>query len=345
VSAPEPISSSPIAPEFKGPPPVPVTGFSARRFAFRSLGLAGVVVGLIALFNFIVDPYDLYGNNRLGVYITAEREFKSSEVRRYPHNAMLVGNSRMAMIPVQGLEGFRFFNGGFGGGTAEEAYYFLRHYAKDLDVVIIGVELGQGDPPNPQGDIFAPLTWTGVLNNLLSLKTVEYSVRTIYDHYSGEPISLRKDGSFDATRWFERWDKPDPEHLAFVLGKLGQGYWNYKGSSKLQTTYYNKIADTLRERGILCVALIPPLHEGVAEKLRNPAAEEAYRGWRDKIKSIFPVVVDLSVSPYCAATNYFASDPVHFKPEAGVEMLNKEVIPAALAALKKNGTNAPAPRR
>ena len=310
---------------------------SARRFSLISLGIAAAVVGTIALFNYIVDPYDLYGNNRLGVYITAEREFKSSEVRRYPHNAMLVGNSRMAMIPVKDLNGFQFFNGGFGGGTAEEAYYFLEHYARDIDLVIIGVELGQGDPPSPQGDIFAPLTWTGVLNNLLSTKTVEYSVRTIYDHYSGEPISLRKDGSFDATRWFERWDKPDPEHLAFVLQKLGQGYWNYKGGSKQQMTFYHRIADLLRERRILCVAVIPPLHEGVAERLRTSAANTLYEGWRNKLKGIFPVVVDLSVSPYCAATNYFASDPVHFKPDTGVELLNKEVIPAALQELAKTG--------
>jgi hypothetical protein len=308
----------------------------ARRFVIVSLGIAAVVAGVIGLFDYIVDPYDLYGNNRLGVFITAEREFKSSEVRRYPHNALLVGNSRMAMIPVKGLDSFHFFNGGFGGGTAEEAYYFLHHYAKNIDLVIIGVELGQGDPPSPQGDIFAPLTWTGVLNNLLNLKTVEYSVRTIYDHYRGEPISLRADGSFDATRWFERWDQPDPEHLAFVLSKLGPGYWNYTGKSKFQMSFYERIADTLRERGILCVAVIPPLHEGVAEKLRSSTANAAYEGWRIKLKSIFPVVVDLTVSPYCAATNYFASDPVHFKPDVGVEMLNKEVIPVAVQALARS---------
>ena len=37
------------------------------------------------------------------------------------NNALLVGNSRMAMIPVQGLNGFQFFNAGLGGGNAEEA--------------------------------------------------------------------------------------------------------------------------------------------------------------------------------------------------------------------------------
>ena len=311
--------------------------FAARRFVLLSLGIATAVVGIIGLFNYLVDPYNLFGNNRLGVYITAEREFKSSEVRRYPHNALLAGNSRMAMIPVKGLDGFRFFNAGFGGGTSEEAYYFLYHYAKDIDLVILGVELGQGDPPAPQGDIFAPITWTGILNNLLNLKTVEYSVRTIYDHWSGEPPALRSDGSFDATRWFERWDKPDPEHLAFVLKKLSQGYWNYTGNSKQAMTFYSRIAECLRERGILCVALVPPLHEGVANRLRGASADAAYEGWRSKLKSIFPIVIDLSVSPYCAATNYFADDPVHFKPDVGVQMLNKEVIPAAAQALSQKG--------
>ena len=319
---------------------------SPRRFVLLSLAIAAIVVGIIGLFNYLVDPYGLFGNNRLGIYITAEREFKSSAVCRYPHNALLVGNSRMAMIPVQGLDTFHFFNAGFGGGTAEEAYYFLYHFATHIDLVILGVELGQGDPPSPQGDIFAPLTWTGVLNNLLNLKTVEYSVRTIYDHCSGEPVSLRADGSFDATRWFERWDKPDPQHLAFVLARLGQGYWNYTGHSKQSMTFYTRIAECLRQRGILCVAVVPPLHEGVANRLRSSEANAAYEAWRTKLKSIFPIVVDLSVSPYSSPTNFFADDPVHFKPEVGVQILNKEVIPAAKQALSqpRNANNDKRPR-
>jgi hypothetical protein len=245
------------------------------------------------------------------------------------------------MIPVHDLKDFKFFNAGFGGGTAEEAYYFLQHFAHNQKLVILGVELGQGDPAPLHGDIFAPPTLTYVLNNLLNLKTVEYSVRTIYSHFTGVPVTLRADGSFDAQPWFDRWDKPDPAHLAFVVGKLGQGYWNYKGSSTLPMTFYSRISECLRQRGITCVVVVPPLYEGVASRLRDASSQAKYEAWRDRLKAIFPLMVDLSVSPYCAETNFFKDDPVHFKPDVGVRMLNTEVIAVAERAMRKNGEPAP----
>ena len=316
---------------------------SPRRFVILTLGVVGALVGAVGLFNYAVDPYDLFGHNRLGVYITAEREFKSSEVRRYPHNALLIGNSRMAMIPVKGLNHFQFFNAGLGGATAEEAYYFLDHFAKNQELVILGVDLGQGDPVPPQGDIFKPPTLTSTLNNLLNLRTVEYSVRTIYSHFTGVPPSLLPDGSFDAVPWFERWDKPDPAHMNFVLGKMQSGYVRYRGPSKQPMTFYARIADSLRQRGITCVVVVPPMHEAVADRIRASSAAAGYQAWRRKLESIFPLVVDLSFSPYSAAENFFKSDPVHFKPEVGVRMLNAEVIPLAVQARqKKESHGAPA---
>ena len=40
-------------------------------------------------------------------------------------------------------------------------------------------------------------------------------------------------------------------------------------------------------------------------------------------------MVDLSVSAYSAPENFFKSDAVHFKPDAGARMMNEEVIPVA----------------
>ena len=40
--------------------------------------------------------------------------------------------------------------------------------------------------------------------------------------------------------------------------------------------------------------------------------------------------VDLSFSSYGAASDFFKLDPLHFRPEAGAQMLNAEVIPVAL---------------
>ena len=66
---------------------------SPRRFVILALGLVGGLVFTIGLFNYLVDPYGLFGQNRVGIYISAEREFKSSQVQRYPHDALWWGTA------------------------------------------------------------------------------------------------------------------------------------------------------------------------------------------------------------------------------------------------------------
>jgi hypothetical protein len=306
----------------------------ARRFVLLTLGLAGALTGGLGLLNYVVDPYNRFGNNRLGVYISAERESKPTEVRRYPHNALLLGNSRMAMIPVGGLRGFRFFNGALGGATAEEMYYFAYHFARPGDLVVLGVDLGGGDPPVLQGDIFQAPDWTANLNNLLNLSTVEYSFRTIGERWSGRPASLRADGSFEPAPWFALYDREDRAQLSWKLDELKHDLQNATGTTRERMTFYARLADCLRQRGAVCVVLVPPLHEELAKAL-TPAARAAFENWRRELETIFPTVVDLSVSPYGAAQNFFKCDPAHFKPEVGVQLLNAEVIPAALRAMQR----------
>jgi hypothetical protein len=323
---------------------------AARRFVLLTLGLAGGVTLFIGLLNWVVDPYNRFGHNRLGVYISAERECKATEVRRFPHNALLIGNSRMAMVPVNGLNGFHFFNAALGGATAEEVYYFLQHFATRQEVVILGVELGQTDPLSLSGDLFAPATWTATLDNLLSLRTAEYSIRTIWSHFTGKAPALAADGSFDTAPWFAAWDRPDPAHLSLILEQLKKGYVRAESAMKEgasgqppenikeRMSFYRRIAECLKQRGITCVVVIPPLHEAVARYIETSPVQARLQAWRRELDAIFPLVVDVSLGSYGAAENFFKADPLHFKPEAGVRMLNAEVIPVAVQAVqKKNG--------
>jgi len=315
---------------------------AARHYVLLTLGLAAALAGGVGFLNYCVDPYNRFGHNRLGVYISAERESKSTEVRRYPHNALLLGNSRMAMIPVAQLDGFRFFNGALGGATDEETYYFAYHYARPQDLVVLGVDLGAGDPPSLQGDIFAPPTLTASLDLLLNLSTVEYSVRTISEHAAGHPSSLAADGSFNPTRWFELYDHDDPPRLEWQIERLDREVEDYAGVSRERMSFYVRLADCLRQRGITCVVLVPPMHEAVARRVRASPVLAGLQAWRRQLQALFPNVVDLSFSSYGAAGNFFKCDPAHFKPEVGVRMLNAEVIPVALRAVKEKSKRLPA---
>jgi hypothetical protein len=308
----------------------------ARHFVLLTLGLAIGLTGGLALLNYLVDPYNRYGLNRLGVYISADREYKSTEVRRYPHNALLLGNSRMAVIPPDRLNGFRFFNGAFAGASAEEVYYFVEHYAQKQELVILGVDLGTYDPPQLKGDIFAPPTCGSVVNNLFNLQTVEYSFRTISDHLAGIPSPMHPDGGFDMAFWVKNADVANPPYLNFQLEQLKRGCDSFALAPKERLSFYARIARCLQERGIPCVVLVPPLHEAVAQHVQaTPARVAAYQAWKQQLNAIFPRIVDVSFSAYGAAGNFFRSDPAHFRAEVGVQILNTEVMPVALRLLQE----------
>ena len=84
-------------------------GFPARRFTLVMLAMSAVSVFGAALMNCFIDPFDRLGRNRLGVYVMAEREVKASEVTRFPHNALFVGNSRMQAIQASQLSFHQFW--------------------------------------------------------------------------------------------------------------------------------------------------------------------------------------------------------------------------------------------
>jgi hypothetical protein len=312
---------------------------AARRFVQLALSLTGVLVGGLVLLNLLVDPYDLYGLNRLGVYISADREYKATEVRRFPHNALLVGNSRMGVVPANQLEGFRFFNGAVAGASTEETYYFLYHFARKQQVVVLGLDLGACDPPYTKGDIFAPPGCTAILDNLFNLKTVEYSLRTIFEHLSGHPDPMFPDGTFDMANWFKTADLDNPSYRDYQLAEMKRGARAFACAPLERMSFLAKTAKCLAQRGVTCVVVINPLHEEVAKCFQDPKLRAAAQAWVSNLKSLFPNVVDLSFSRYGAAEGFFRSDPAHFKPDLAVRMLNAEVIPVALAAQQRHASH------
>jgi hypothetical protein len=316
----------------------------ARRYVLLALGLAICLTGGMALLNLIIDPFNRYGINRLGVYISAERECKSTYVKRFPHDALLVGNSREIRIPPEQLEGFRFFNGAFSGATPEEIYFFLQHFAWHQRLVVLAVDIGEQDPVERHGDIFAPKGLTSALDNLLNLQTAEYSIRTISESLSKHPQPIGPDGLVPVGSSMLDADRDDPGEEAYRI-KFMQHIWDgYHCPPKAQMSFYVKISECLRQRAIPCVVVIPPTQEAVARSAQSGPTAEEVAAWKRQLGTIFPHVIDLSFSSYDAATNFYRADPIHFKPDVGVRFMNTEVLPFATRILHGISPSAAAPK-
>lgn len=300
---------------------------NARRYSTTVLAIAGAIVGTIVAVNLVVDPYNYFGLNRLGVYISAEREAKPRFFRQQDYNALLIGDSKPAMIPVSKLQGYRFFNAALGGATTTEMEQFIDRFAHGIELVLIGLDVCKHDPLGPVTDPFAPWRPSDIADKTVNLTTLEYSIRTIRDSIVGAPPHVTPDGSFVADRWFELYDIERPARMQVRIDDTSRGYENYVYPGPERMASLRRIRTILEERDIRCVIFIPPLHEEVARRLRASGGKEGCDLWKAEVNSIFPLVFDFSDSPWSAATNFFRLDPVHFKPQVGADLINREILP------------------
>lgn len=305
------------------------------RFSKILLGVCGLLCGVLALLNYRVDPYNQYGTNTLGTYTTHDRQSKATDVQRFEHDAIILGNSREGMIPPRALDGFRFFNAAFGGGTAEEIFYFIQHFVKTEKLVILGIDYGQGDPSNPQGDLYAPKHLSYYLRDLLSLKTTEDTLKTITYKLTGEIPSLERDGTFNPEGWFKKYDVEIPNRAALQIESMKRSCDAYEHGKPVSLIYYKKIAQLLRERNIPCVVYIPPLPEPVSSYRLKSDTSTKFSNWETEIRSIFTSVVNLALTQHGHSENFFLSDLDHLKPDASARIINQEVIPVCHELLNR----------
>ncbi len=78
-----------------------------------------------------------------------------------------------------------------------------------------------------------------------------------------------------------------------------------------------------------------PVHEEIMKHVESLHLERGRQVWTDAVRAIFPDLIDLSSSPYGAAKNYFAKDPLHYKAVVGAAFMNEKVLPFAMKALGK----------
>ena len=303
-----------------------------HNYARQTLLRAGALLLGLALFNVAVDPYNYFGLNRLGVYISADRETKSTLVRRGNYDALLIGNSKAAMIPVEQLKGFHFFNAGLGAANAEEMEHFIRSFAHKQKLVVLSIDYGLHGSDRSEINPFVRWRPMDVMTKAFNLRTIEYSVRTITSHFRGIPSDFTADGSYVPDRWFAKYGLDRPAEMRRDLDNLGRAYEVYQRLPGHGMMAFRRIAEILRQRGIRCLAYIPPMHGEVIHHIEALPDYSKFQSWKRELVEIFPDLVDFSNSKYSDPAAFFKSDPVHFLPQVGAEFLNNELLPKFTAA-------------
>ena len=279
----------------------------------------------VGLLNYVVDPYNIYGNNRLGIYISAEREAKQNLIRSCPHTAVLLGNSKSAMISVADVEGATVFNGGIAGASMSETYFFAQRFVVDQQRVFLGVSLGQrGNLSAQDKETFRPLTMSRRTEYALSLKSTEYSLKTISKYLQGETPSLGKDGTQNPEKWFAAHSTPDAEVLAYRVEEFVEGWISQLSTDEQDFIAYQKMKELMQSRGVRLDVFIYPIHPDIRASF-TPRQWGQLDEWLAEMHTIYPGLTDFSRGEYSGYDHFTATDPVHFTPNTGASMIGELV--------------------
>ena len=308
-----------------------------RRFlvVFGSTALGGILA--IGALNLFIDPYDRFGFNRLGTFISADREYKSTEMVRFKPEAVLMGNSRAAIINVGKLGEPGFFNAAFAGASAEEMEFFIDRYMHTQKLVVLSLDMFSFGPlKEAVSNPFQPMTIRRTLEYTLSMKSTEYSVRTLTSALAGLPRDYSPDGTFREGNWAANADSADDETVHRKEQELADEWAAYKfDPARMQAM--RDIRRTLEQRGIPLLVYLPPIDARVWQKVKGTTGYEEMLRTRTAIEEIFPETVDLTESEYSAPEGFFRNDPMHFRSAVGERLLRERVLKKKPMAARKSG--------
>lgn len=211
------------------------------KFYFITVIILGVVfLALVAMVNFIIDPYDMYraidikGLNKIKPAIyNRVRLLKAYEIRRVEPEGLLLGTSRYHLgfdpeSPQWRTQALPRYNAAFDGATTKEMYYYLRHAqaVNPLKEVVLGLDTyhptespgfvrpGFDESVLFDNDSFMAFleVWINDLRILTSWDTLKDSWRTVFSQKAGEPRWLKESGQRSGKLFFRR---PDENYMKF----------------------------------------------------------------------------------------------------------------------------------
>jgi hypothetical protein len=310
----------------------------------RYLKVYGMIVltyfVLVMAVNWIVDPYNELKRNTIGIYFSVERQAKS-EILNYPHDAVIIGTSKIGSISPKALNCYTFYNSSFDAALPEEIYFYLKRFLRNERLVVIALDFEMFN--ERQWPVLKITEWPnqsfGKLEYLFNFKTFQSSLIALNKWFKQEipivaangqrlvrsmentPIDLTadtvtKNGIVPAKHRFEE-----------VLEMLRENHFRRFLVSKERLEYLRKLKILLEEKKIPYVVFINPYNHWVLDIIKDLGEEEIFAQWKRDVKDIFPDMHDFSVGEYTFNDDYWGErDAYHFNPFIGAKIINS-IIP------------------
>jgi hypothetical protein len=303
---------------------------NGKRYLIFSGMAVGVLLLFVAVFNYIMDPYNLLGNNWTGVYFLNERQIKDA-ILTYKHEDILLGSRKTGYINPDGLSCYRFYNASMRGMVPEEMYYYLKKYLRHEKLALIGFDFymfNEREFPLVRIKRWDDLRYE-TTEYLLGAEIVKASWKTLQKWRKKEKMhGMKENGQFDypgasqapaSAGPQQQYEKP---YQNIIRGLVQHHYYKFSFSQS-RMEYVRKIKTLLEQRGIPYAVFINPLNHDVLATLQNVEAHSLFLSWREEMKTIFPDIYDYSLSRYSAREGFYREDPYHYTNATGIAFLNE----------------------
>jgi hypothetical protein len=288
------------------------------------------IVGFVAGFNIVIDPFGYFGTNRIGYYFSSEREFKFNLVRSYDYNVLLLGDSRMAFVDPAYIDipGLKFVNGGIGGASIAEQVRLLRNgRLDDLKLVVFGMnhsDLSKCGGESSEGHsvwdfVRYGASWSQAVN---SLKALTWRAKGQRPEYQPDGTRSAVTKAFRDARRPEKtksyWDDVEnnipSEAPKFVLGE----------SCRRLLREVREIAD---QHGFKIAVVFWPFNSDVLSRVpwTDSQRERETKRLIAEVGTEVHYVIDFLASPLGDSGNYWRHDALHLKPRPGAQLLEQAI--------------------
>ncbi len=296
---------------------------------FLALWSAVVAAALLATgaLNVWVDPLGRLGRNTLGIYHSAEFEYKVAQLPAAVFDGILIGSSKIGNIDPDWISRAKLFNAAFSGALPEEMLLLLRANAAPLrgKFVVVGLDFFMFNERTKsiRGDTLVAPTATDVLAYVLSLRSTYFSLQTLMKHARGERALIKVNGARyidDLLEEDRRLAAPDyGDKIAEILRSL---YDRYEFSQR-RVEAMRALRRFFESEGIAYAVMLNPQNATLIAATRAAGYGDAFDAYRREMRAVFSDLVDLSVSELSAPAHFFHQSPFYFRTPVMQDMVGR----------------------
>lgn len=268
--------------------------FKPKKWAALVLIVCFLLIGLIGVFNYIIDPYDVTKHNIFNIKYKFANDDRTEKVNYFaslkPVDNILIGSSRVYSIDpkivTQEFKGTT-YNFGVGTATIEDSLGILIYLQRNHKLpkrLFLGIDLYTLNSDLPINKYFLRNKELNFLSNpnntsqmnwshLVSLDATRASVKTLNYHlFPDENAAPRftKDGQGYSPEWSDLETHKmltTKEAIDFFVNSYSNG--NYKQLDPIRLKYLLQIKEICKKENIKLYVFTTPLHPILLQKIQN----------------------------------------------------------------------------